>query len=52
MQNIAGQLTNSEHLNEIYTPVILRLSEPADKQVFKDLTKNNIASFGCSWLPY
>jgi ThiF family len=45
MQNIAGPLANPMHLDEIYTPVILRLSEPADKQIFKDLTENNKVSF-------
>src|ERR1700744_2905801 len=45
MRTIASLLASTQELKQIYLPVILRLNNPADKQIFDDLLKNEKALF-------
>jgi len=45
MRTIAGLLASTQELSQIYLPVILHLNNPADKQIFDDLLKNEKALF-------
>jgi tRNA A37 threonylcarbamoyladenosine dehydratase len=45
MKNLASLLASAEELKHIYLPVILRLNNPADKQTFNELLKEEKVSF-------